>query len=241
MLEGLYSAASGMVAQQDRMDALANDIANVSTPGYKHVRVGFRDLLYSRDAGGRVAHGAGAAATLQGRALGQGALRETGRALDVAIQGDGFLQVRRPDGTLALTRDGSLRADARGRLSTAQGDLLEPPVTLPPGVSEADVSVAADGTVLAGNRRLGRLQLVTVTAPQGLRADGESLFVATAASGAPRPVAGASLVQGALEASNVDLGDAMVDMMDAQRSFQLASRAVQTQDQMLQIANGLRS
>jgi flagellar basal-body rod protein FlgG len=240
MLEGLYSAASGMVAQQERMDALANDVANVSTTGYKHVRVAFRDLLYTQDRSGRAFAGAGAAAAMQGRALAQGALRTTDRQLDVAIEGDGFLQVRRPDGTLALTRDGSLRADARGRLGTADGALLEPPVRLPVGVSERDVRIEPDGSVSAGARRLGRIQLVTVRSPAGLRPDGESQFVATAASGPAAPAGGARLVQGTLESSNVDLGDALVDMMDAQRSFAMASRAVQTQDQLLQIANGLR-
>lgn len=241
MFEGLYSAASGMTAQQDRLDALANDVANVSTTGYKHTRVAFRDLLYNRAENGPTMHGAGAGTAVDGRSMSQGALRETGRPLDVAIEGDGFIRIRRPDGSLALTRDGSLRADARGRLCTAHGDLLEPPLSLPPGASEDDVRIAADGTVSVADRALGRLQLFTVRAPRGLRADGQSRFVTTAASGAAQAAPGASLVQGALEASNVDLASAMVDMIDAQRSFQLASRAVQTQDQMLQIANGLRS
>src|SRR6201989_325272 len=109
MLEGLYSAAAGMRAQQQRMDSVASDLANVNTNGYKRERVAFRDLLYVRDASGRVQSGAGAAATTIGRGFAQGALRETGNPLDVAIQGSGFLQVRRADGTNALTRDGSLR------------------------------------------------------------------------------------------------------------------------------------
>jgi flagellar basal-body rod protein FlgG len=241
MLEGLYAAATGMTAQQERLDALANDVSNVSTTGYKRVRVAFRDLLYSRDAAGPARHGAGAAASTDGRGFAQGALRPTDRPLDIAIEGEGFLRVRRADGTIALTRDGSLRVDPRGRLGTLGGDLLEPPITLPPGTSEADVAIAADGTVSAGGRRLGQLQLVTVRALNGLRPQGDSSFAVSAASGPVQAAPGARVTQGALEASNVDMGDAMVEMMDAQRSFQLASRAVQTQDQMLQIANGLRS
>src|SRR4051812_44284056 len=123
MLEGLYSAAAGMAAQQQRMDALANDVANANTNGYKRTRVAFRDLLYAPDATGTVRSGAGAAASIVGRAFAQGAPQDTGNPLDLAITGDGFLRVRRADGSTALTRDGALRLDTRGRLATQQGDL----------------------------------------------------------------------------------------------------------------------
>ena len=137
MLEGLYSAAAGMSAQQQRIDTLANDVANVSTTGYKHTRVAFRDLLYTQDRSGVVSSGAGAAATPIGRGFAQGAMRETGNKLDVAIEGDGFLQVRRADGTTALTRDGSLRLDPDGRVTTQRGELLQPAITVPTGTTEA--------------------------------------------------------------------------------------------------------
>jgi flagellar basal-body rod protein FlgG len=242
MLEGLYSAAAGMQAQQQRIDSVANDLANVNTNGYKHTRVAFRDLLYvNDDSAGNVRSGAGAGATWVGRGFTQGAMRETGNPLDVAIQGEGFIKVKRPNGQEALTRDGGLRIDAQGRLGTDRGELLQPPITVPAGTQEKDVSIASDGTVSANNRPVGRIQLVNVRSPQALESLGDNLFGATAASGAATATAGATLAQGTLEASNVDTGDAMTTMIDAQRGYQLASRAIQMQDQMLQIANQVKS
>jgi flagellar basal-body rod protein FlgG len=241
MLEGLYSAAAGMQAQTQRMDTVANDLANVNTNGYKKERVAFRDLLYVRDASGNVQSGAGAAATTIGRGFAQGAIRETGNPLDLAIENGGFIQVRRADGTTALTRDGALRLDPRGRITTQQGDLLQPAVTLPADTKESDVRIASDGTISVGNRQVGRIQLMTVRSPQGLQSAGDNLFRTTAASGAATALAGGRLTQGAVEASNVDVADTMTEMMDAQRSFQLASKAVQMQDQLLQIANQVKS
>ena len=241
MLEGLYSAAAGMQAQQQRIDSVANDLANVNTNGYKHTRVAFRDLLYVNDASGNVRSGAGAAATTIGRGFTQGAMRETGNPLDVAIEGEGFLRVRRADGTDALTRDGSLRIDPRGRLTTQRGELVQPAITVPAGTEESAVSIGADGTVSANNRPIGRIQLVGVRSPESLDMIGENLYRTTAASGAATNATGARLTQGTIEASNVDVGDSMTEMIDAQRSFQLASRAVQMQDQMLQIANQVKS
>jgi len=245
MMEGLYSAAAGMNAQQQRIDGVANDLANASTTGYKHVRVGFRDLLYSAQggqAGPTVMAGAGAAAGFIGRSQEQGALQTTDQPLDVAIQGPGFFQVKRPDGTLALTRDGSLRLDSTGRLTTSDGDILQPPITVPRGTTPDQLSIAADGTVRVGDgRALGRITLVTVPSPDGLQPLGNNLFAATTQSGATTAAgSGTTLRQGELEGSNVDVGDAMVDMIDAQRSFQLASKAIQMQDQMLEIANQVK-
>jgi flagellar basal-body rod protein FlgG len=242
MLEGLYSAAAGMQAQQQRIDSVANDLANVNTNGYKHTRVAFRDLLYVRDSSGNVQSGAGAAATTIGRGFAQGALRETGNPLDVAIQGNGFLRVRRGDGTEALTRDGALRLDPRGRLTTQQGDLVQPPVTVPAGTKESDLTIGSDGTVTAAGRAIGRIQVVDVRSSQALQSLGDNLFRTTAASGNATNATGATtLAQGSVEASNIDVGDSMTEMMDAQRSFQLASKAVQMQDQILQIANQVKS
>lgn len=245
MLEGLYSAAAGMAAQQQRIDGVANDLANASTTGYKHVRVGFRDLLYNAQggsAGPTVLAGAGAAAGFIGRSQEQGALQTTDQPLDVAIQGPGFFQVKRPDGSLALTRDGSLRLDSQGRLTTSDGNILQPEITVPRGTSADKLSIAGDGTVRAGaGRSLGRIELVTVPAPDGLQPLGGNLFATNAQSGQPTPAGNDStLRQGTLEGSNVDVGDAMVDMIDAQRSFQLASKAIQMQDQMLEIANQVK-
>ena len=241
MLEGLYSAAAGMQAQQQRMDSVANDLANVNTTGYKHTRVAFRDLLYVRDSSGKVQSGAGAAASTIGRGFAQGAIRETGNPLDLAIQGPGFFRVRRADGTEALTRDGGLRLDPRGRLTTQQGDLVQPALNVPAGTNESDISIGSDGTVTAAGRAIGRIQVVNVRSPQALQSVGDSLFRPTAASGAATRMAAPRLTQGSLEASNVDVADTMTEMMDAQRSFQLASKAVQMQDQLLQIANQVKS
>lgn len=242
MLDGLYSAAAGVNAQQRRLDAISNDIANVSTTGYKRLRVGFRDLVYQdagQGAGAGVTTGNGTRAETVGRSLAPGSLRQTDRPLDVAIEGSGFIQVRRQDGPLALTRDGSLQVGGDGRLRTSTGELLEPPVTIPEGVGD-QIVIAPDGEVTGGGRALGRITVVTVPAPDGLQPVGDNLFVPTAASGGQRPAADARLQQGVLESSNVDLGDAMVDMLDAQRSFALASKAITMQDEAWGIANGVR-
>ncbi|MGH2941814.1 MAG: flagellar hook-basal body protein [Solirubrobacteraceae bacterium] len=244
MLEGLRAAATGMTAQQRRMDALSNDIANVNTTGYKHERTSFRDLVASQPGLGgadAIGAGAGAAAESAGRGWVQGVLQTTGQPLDVAIMGNGFLQVTLADGRTALTRNGALQIDADGRIATSDGALLQPPVTVPAGTSPEDLTVALDGTLTAQGRTIGNLALVTVAAPHELDDAGDGTYTTNDASG-PALAAGAdtTLLQGCLEASNVDLGDAMVDLMAAQRSFQMASQAVHTQDQMLSIANGLK-
>lgn len=244
MLEGLKAAATGMTAQQQRMDALSNDIANVNTTGYKHERVAFADLVSSSPGRGgaqTVRAGAGVSAASAGRGTLQGALRRTDEPLDVAIEGDGYLQVKLPDGRTGLTRDGALHVDARGRLTTSSGALLQPPVTVPQGMPPADVKITPDGTLLRGNTPIGRIALVSVAAPSQLDDAGNGVYLTNAASGPPR-VAGTDtqIHQGALEGSNVDIADAMVDLMDSQRSFQMASQAVKTQDQMMSIANGLK-
>jgi flagellar basal-body rod protein FlgG len=244
MLEGLNSAAAGMAAQQQRLDAVANDLANANTTGYKHQRVGFRDLVYEqtgRSSAAGVRTGAGAAAVDAGRAFGQGALRSTERPLDVAIQGEGFLRVRLADGREALTRDGGLHIDGSRRLVTSSGAIVQPAITFPEGTTEEDVSIAPDGTVLTSGRRVGRLDLVTVRSVQGLVSAGDNAFVTSGASGpaiaAPRAT---TLTQGALEASNTDVSESMVAMIESQRAFQLASRAITTADEMMGMANGVK-
>lgn len=243
MLQGLYSAAAGMAAQQQRIDGVSNDLANVNTTGYKQVRVGFRDLLYNAqgdEAGAEVRAGAGARADFIGRSQAQGVVRTTEQPLDVAIQGRGFFQVTRPDGTQALTRDGNFRLDADRRLTTQDGALVTPPITVPAGATLENVTIAADGAVRVGNQLVGQLQLVDVANPDGLQATGDNRFTVTAESGPAQAAAGATLTQGALEGSNVDMGNAMVEMMTAQRSFQLASRAIEMQDRMMEIANQVK-
>ena len=241
MLEGLYTAAAGMAAQQQRMDALSNDVANTNTAGYKRVRIGFRDLVYQANGPSGVRTGSGAAVVQLGRGSEQGALQKTDSPLDLAIQGEGYFQIRDAGtGQIALTRNGSFQADANGRLVTPEGDTLVPPIQLPRGVDPATIAIGADGTISAGNRRIGQIQVVTVPAPTGLAAAGNGYYSVTTASGGVRRATAASLTQGAVESSNVDLADAMVDLMDAQRSYSMASKAIHMQDQMMEIANGVK-
>ena len=243
MLEGMYTAAAGMAAQQQRLDAVANDLANVNTTGYKKLRVAFRDLVYTEAGPGAaspaVREGAGSAATLVGRGAAQGALQRTDRQLDIAVQGPGYLRVTNGNGQQVLTRDGALQLDANNRLTTMHGDTTG--VTVPAGTSEEDVDIATNGNVTVGNQVVGRLDLVTVNNPGALAPQGDNSFTATAESGAPA-AAGANTVveQGALEASNVDVADSFTDMIEAQRAFELGSRAIRMQDQLLEIANGVK-
>ncbi len=244
MLEGLNSAASGMAAQQQRLDSVANDLANANTTGYKHGRVGFRDLMYEqagRPAADGVRTGHGAAAVDAGKSFGQGGLQRTDRPLDVAIQGEGFLRIKLQGGRDALTRDGNLQIDGLGRLATNTGALIQPQITIPKGTPESEVVIGGDGTVTAAGRRVGKLALVTVRSPQALTPIGDNAFQPSAASGAVGPAPRATkLTQGALEASNVDMATAMVSMIESQRAFELASKAIHTADQMWEIANGVK-
>ena len=238
MLNGLYSAAAGMIAQQTRIDSLANDIANVNTVGYKQLRLGFRDLVYNQEAGMRV--GAGSALVDGGREFTAGAFMASGSPLSVAIAGPGFLQVRLPDGRIAQTRNGDLHVDAGGELELAGGQRLVPPIRLPHGTSPDDVSIAQNGTITAKGNVIGRLSLVDVPAESKLTPIGDSLFLPNAASGGATAVTGSTFQQGYLEASNVNLADAMVNVIDAQRSYQLDAKVITTQDQLMEIANGIR-
>lgn len=243
MLEGLYSAASGMAAQQRELDAVAGDLANESTPGYKSERVAFGDLLYSEldDAGTTTTTGAGAGARTIGRERAQGAPIATGNPLDLAIEGDGYFQVKLPNGQTGLTRNGSFALDAQGQIVDAAGNPLQPPISLPRGVKPEEVSIAPDGTVTAGKRALGKVELASVPAPDRLLAAGDGVFEANAASGAIGPAGEAPIAQGALEGSNVDVAEAMANLVTTQRAYQLDSSAIQTENQMAQIANQLRA
>jgi flagellar basal-body rod protein FlgG len=244
MLEGLRTAAAGMAAQQQKLDAVSNDLANANTTGYKRVRVGFSDLLYEqagRPAADGVTVGRGARAVQAGRAFQQGSVRDTGNPLDVAIQGQGFIRVRLADGRDALTRDGGLHIDGNRRLVNGAGAILQPQITVPEGVSESQLSIAPNGTVRAGVREIGRIELANVRSPQGLMSVGENAFVTTPASGAAAAAPDATvLMQGALEGSNTDMASAMVEMIEAQRTYQLTSKAIQTADQMMEVANGVK-
>ena len=179
MINGLYAAASGMEAQQTQLDAVSNDLANVDTPGYQAEVLGFHDLLYT-SAGPQnatsFATGAGSAAQIVGRNQSAAQLQQTGQPLDVAVVGQGFLQVRRPDGTIGLTRNGTLELNANRQLTTSTGMLLTPPVTIPNGASSDKLTIAANGNVEVSGRVVGRIALVTVPNPNGLLDAGDSTF-----------------------------------------------------------------
>jgi flagellar basal-body rod protein FlgG len=242
MLEGLFTAAAGMAAQQEQLDAISNDLANVSTTGYQSQRVAFSDLLYNQVdiAGSQSTDGAGAIARTIGHSEAQGSIRETGDPLNLAIEGNGYFEVTRPDGTVALTRDGTFGVDASGTVVNSAGNRLTPPIKLPKGVSPSEVAISTDGTVTAGKLTLGQVKLVTVPSPQHLLSDGSSELAPNADSGAVRPAPDARIHQGALEGSNVDIARDMALMVSTQRSFQMSSTAIQDDSQMMSIANQLR-
>jgi flagellar basal-body rod protein FlgG len=242
MLEGLYSAAAGMEAQQEALNAISNDLANVSTSGYKSERVAFSDLLYNpiNIAGTETSAGAGASAKVIGRSDAQGTIQETGNPLDLAIEGEGYFEVTRANGQKALTRDGTFGVDASGAIVNAEGNQISPPIKLPAGVGASEVSIGPDGTVTAGARKLGQIKLVTVTSPEHLLADGGGEFSVTKTSGEPHPATG-KIHQGALEGSNVNIASTMAQMVSTQRNYQLTSTAIQDESQMMSIANQLRT
>ena len=260
MLRALRTAALGMSAQQTSVDNTANNLANANTTGFKRNRVAFQDLLYQRvrAAGGQdgaagpaaslqMGHGALAVATVG--TFTQGGLNETGNALDVAINGDGFFAVQMPDGGRAYTRDGAFTLTADGLMVTQSGYALDPGIEVPPDA--LDVSIQADGTVralLPGETEpveLGQVELARFQNPAGLRAMGGNLFGETEGSGvpivAPPGQDGIGTVQqGFLEASNVDVVQEMVELISSQRAYELNSKMVQTGEEMLQIANGVK-
>jgi flagellar basal-body rod protein FlgG len=245
MLEGLRTAAAGMKAQQFKLDAVSNDLANANTTGYKRLRVGFSDLLYEQGGrptiSGEAQVGTGSRAVSGGRTFEQGNLQQTGKPTDVAIQGPGFIRVKLADGRDALTRDGNLHIDSDRKLVTSFGGTVSPEIKFAEGVAESDISIGRDGTVMAKGQAVGRIQLANVRSPQNLESVGDNAFITTARSGnAVATPATTVLEQGALEGSNTDMAQAMTDMIEAQRTYQLTSKAIQTADQMMEIANGVK-
>jgi len=259
MIRALYTAASGMMAQETNLDNVANNLANSSTAGFRRRRVQFEDLMYQNlvmpgaaasqqttmAAGLQVGLGTRTAATEVIQL--QGDFSQTGNPLDLTIQGQGFFQVLLPDGQTAYTRAGSFHLDAQGNLVTQDGNPVQPSISIPPGATS--VTVAADGTVSAtlpgqtAAQQIGSLQLALFNNPGGLNSTGKNLFLATAASG--DPVIGTpggseglgSIEQGMLEQSNVSVVDEFVQMIVAQRSYEANSRVVNAADQMLQSIN----
>jgi flagellar basal-body rod protein FlgG len=226
MIDGLGAARSGLSAQGKRMDALANDIANVNTAGYAPERHEFADLVNARMQAGVV-----------GRSLGpdltQGALQQTGRTLDLAIEGEGFFQVSRPGGQIALVRAGAFSVDASGQVVTATGDRLFPPIALPPGTDAEALRIDPSGVATVNGQQIGQVQIVTVPAPGGLLREGGGAYSATAASGAPRPATEARVHQGMLEASGTDLVEATVETVATRTAFTASASSLLAQDAML--------
>ena len=256
----LQAAASGMMAQQTRVEVIANNLANVNTTGFKRSRAHFEDLLYQTvqeaqneqttetDVTQEIQVGRGVRLAGVLRVESQGPLEPTGRPLDLAIEGDGLFQVRLPDGTMAYTRDGSFTISDQGSLVTHGGYAVVPGISVPEDASDLSfsktgvVAVTVDGSV--DPIEIGRLELVRFANAPGLKALGENLYQETAASGPPtlgypQEDGFGRIVQGTLEGSNVEIVQEMVDMITAMRAYEINSKAVQSAEQMAEIANSL--
>jgi flagellar basal-body rod protein FlgG len=261
MLRSLYTAATGMDAQQTKLDIIAHNLANTSTTGFKKSRADFEDLLSEtiRSATAPTAQGGGRPEPLQvglgvrtattTRSFAQGDMSSTQNPLDIAIEGNGFFRIQRANGEFAYTRAGNLRTDATGRLVTQTGEIVEPAINIPQDAT--GLTVRADGTVLVtipgrtDPTELGRIQLAMFTNPGGMESLGNNLLGATAASGEPVLVkpgeqGAGSLSQGYLEGANVKAVEEMVDMITTQRAYEMNSKIIQTADQMLQRLTQLR-
>ena len=262
MMRSLWSAASGMVAQQTNMDVVAHNLANVNTYGNKKVRAEFQDLVYQnlRDAGGSSGDGTqypqgmqiglGVKVAATNRIFTQGPLQTTDNPSDVGIQGEGFFQVQLPDGTTAYTRDGSFKLDSERRLVTSDGFLLIPNITLEENATLDSLVISSDGIVSntpAGGEQaeIGNITLARFVNPAGLQAYGKNLFLATAASGdaiesTPGQDGAGVLTQRTIEMSGVQIVEEMVNMIVSQRAYESNSKAITTSDSMLEIANQLK-
>ena len=254
MIRSLWIARTGLEAQQTQLDVISNNLANVSTNGFKRARAVFEDLLYQnlRQPGAQSTQqttipsglqiGTGVRPIATERIHTQGNLTQTGNALDVAIQGEGFFQILTPDGTTAYTRDGAFQKDANGQIVTSSGYPLQPAITIP--ANALSVTIGKDGVVSvtlpnqAAAAQIGNIQLASFVNPGGLQSVGENLFLETAASGTanpntPGPNGVGSLHQTYVETSNVNVAEELVLMIQTQRAYELNSRAISTSDNML--------
>ena len=254
----LWIAKTGLDAQQTRMSVIANNLANVNTHGFKRDRALFEDLLYQniQQPGGQTTTdtqsptgmmiGTGTRVVATEKTHTQGNLITTGNALDLAVQGDGFFQIQMNDGTIAYTRDGGFKVSATGQIVTSSGSALIPNVTLP--ANAATLTIGRDGTITAeltnggGAQNLGQIQLARFVNPAGLQAMGGNLLKETPASGTPQlqtpGEAGAgTIMQGTLEASNVNVVEEMVNMIETQRAYEINSKAISSVDGMLRYLN----
>ncbi|MEA4882372.1 MAG: flagellar basal-body rod protein FlgG [Clostridia bacterium] len=261
MMRALWSAATGMLAKQLDMDVIANNLANLNSAGFKKSRTDFQDLMYQtlRTAGSTVAAGSkvptgiqvglGTRAAAIQKVFSQGDFVQTENPLDLVIEGDGFFQVLMPDGSTAYTRTGAFKMDAEGRIVTSDGFVMQPEIVIPEDAT--NISIGTDGTVTikrAGAEdaeELGQIQLVRFLNPGGLTSLGRNLYKSTAASGqaavgTPGLTGMGTIAQQFLEMSNVKVVEEMVNMIIAQRAYEVNSKAIQTSDEMLATANNLR-
>lgn len=261
MMRSLWTAASGMVAQQANMDVISNNLANANTTGFKKSRTDFQDLMYQtiRQSGSTtgpstqlptgIQMGSGVRQVATTKIYTEGAFQSTGNSLDLSIEGDGFFQVTMPDGTIGYTRDGSFKQDSTGRIVTSEGYPLEPAITIPTGSTA--ISISADGLVTATvpnqttPQDLGQMQIVRFVNAAGLDSVGRNLLKETAASGAPvasNPgTDGAGTIQqNYLEMSNVQVVEEMVNMIVAQRAYEINSKGITTSDAMMETAANLK-
>jgi flagellar basal-body rod protein FlgG len=255
MIRSLWIAKTGLDAQQTNLDAISNNLANANTAGFKSVRPMFEDLLYQtiRAPGANTESqnvlatglqiGAGSRVAATERLNTQGGLVSTGNSLDVAIQGNGFFQIQTPDGSFAYTRDGNFTKNSSGQIVTISGDLLAPGITLPSDTTS--VTITADGRVQYTQQDItrvvtaGSINLVNFINPSGLASIGRNLFLETPTSGTPQQnIPGTNglgvLVQGNIEQSNVNVAEELVNMIAAQRAYEINARAITASDQMLQ-------
>jgi flagellar basal-body rod protein FlgG len=260
MMKGLYTAATGMKVQQTNVDVIANNLANVNTAGFKRTQANFQDLLYVvlKEPGALsqngfatpsgVQIGSGAELTSTTKVFTPGVIEQTGRSLDLAIMGEGFFTVELPNGQKAYTRDGGLAIDGNGALTTSQGFRIEPSITVPNTASK-NLAIAPDGTVTMVNSdgttsQVGQLTITRFPNDAGLRAGGGNLMYETASSGAPTQVTPGvdgtgTLGQSMLERSNVDVVGELVNLITAQRAYEINSKAIKAGDEMLQDTAGL--
>jgi flagellar basal-body rod protein FlgG len=261
MLRSLFTAATGMEAQQLNIDVIANNLANVNTVGFKKSRADFQELFYQdlKTPGATSAEGSeipsgielglGVRPVAVQKLFLQGDFANTGNSLDLVIEGDGFFQIMTPDGTIAYTRAGAFKLDSEGRIVNSDGYPLEPNITIP--TDTLSITAGSDGkiTVLqAGSTtpsEIGQIELARFINPGGLKANGRNLFTLTASSGdpllgTPGTEGFGTINQGFLELSNVNIVEEMVNMIISQRAYEVNSKAIQTSDEMLQITNNLK-
>lgn len=255
MFNSLWISKTGMEAQQMQLDVISNNLANSSTTGFKRAHAVFEDLIYQnlRQAGSSTSEqsqlptglqvGLGVRTVATSRNFTQGSLQQTGKGLDVAIQGNGFFQITMPDGTINYTRDGAFQVNAQGQIVTSNGLPVANGITVP--ANATNISISADGNVTAtipgqvAPQPIGTIALASFINPAGLDPRGQNLYAETAASGQPNTGTPGSnglgqLMQGFLETSNVNVVQELVTMIQVQRAYEMNSKAIQTSDQMLQ-------